>query len=172
MEFFLTFRALFAFFVLLFCTLWLARQLKIHRNQLSVRAVLILAFVMVLEPGCLAFLVWAMHSKAAEISQLMIHAYTYLKVGAIIFLLFILPSVYFARRFYVEPSTMTLKALRFALILPIVFAAVMFLEAPKMLWGENVLHLNGLGWWIFSVVAVVNLVVIGMTCMRPGAKNE
>lgn len=172
MELFLTFRALFAFIVLLFSALWLARQLKIHREQLSVRAVFILAFIMVLEPGCLAFSVWAVHSKAAEISSLMIHAYTYLKVGAIIFLLFILPSVYFARRFYVEPSIMTLKALRFALILPIVFAGVMFIEAPKMLWGEKVVLLGNTGWWIFSSIAVINLAVIALTCMRPGSKNE
>ena len=50
-------RTLIATTVMLFCSLWLARQLKIHRPRLPVSAVLILSLIMLFEPGMLAFLV-------------------------------------------------------------------------------------------------------------------
>ena len=65
MEFLITVRTLIATTVMLFCSLWLARQLKIHRPRLPVSAVLILSLIMLFEPGMLAFLVWVVHDIAS-----------------------------------------------------------------------------------------------------------
>lgn len=65
MEFLITVRTLIATTVMLFCSLWLARQLKIHRPRLPVSAVLILSLLMLFEPGMLAFLVWVVHDIAS-----------------------------------------------------------------------------------------------------------
>ena len=50
MEFLMAVRTLIATTVMLFCSLWLARQLKIHRPRLPVSAVLILSLIMLFEP--------------------------------------------------------------------------------------------------------------------------
>lgn len=102
MEFLMTVRTLIATTVMLFCSLWLARQLKIRRPKLPVSAVLILSLIMLFEPGMLAFLVWVVHDIASVNGGLMIHAYTFVKAAVAIYLLFILPSIWFARSFYVE----------------------------------------------------------------------
>ena len=65
MEFLMAVRTLIATTVMLFCSLWLARQLKIHRPRLPVSAVLILSLIMLFEPGMLAFLVWVVHDIAS-----------------------------------------------------------------------------------------------------------
>ena len=65
MEFLMTVRTLIATTVMLFCSLWLARQLKIRRPKLPVSAVLILSLIMLFEPGMLAFLVWVVHDIAS-----------------------------------------------------------------------------------------------------------
>ena len=72
MEFLITVRTLIATTVMLFCSLWLARQLKIHRPRLPVSAVLILSLIMLFEPGMLAFLVWVVHDIASVNGGLMI----------------------------------------------------------------------------------------------------
>ena len=93
MEFLMAVRTLIATTVMLFCSLWLARQLKIHRPRLPVSAVLILSLIMLFEPGMLAFLVWVVHDIASVNGGLMIHAYTFVKASVAIYLLFILPSI-------------------------------------------------------------------------------
>ena len=93
MEFLMTVRTLIATTVMLFCSLWLARQLKIRRPKLPVSAVLILSLIMLFEPGMLAFLVWVVHDIASVNGGLMIHAYTFVKAAVAIYLLFILPSI-------------------------------------------------------------------------------
>lgn len=170
MELVMTVRALIAFSILLFCTLWLARQLKIHRQSLSVSATLVLAFIVLFEPGALAFLVWVVHERAAENSALMIYAYTYLKATTVIYLLFILPCVYLGRMFLIAPKPLTLKALRFALILPVAFSAVAFLEVPRMIWANRAPHITNAGWDIFLVVLVLNVLFILLTYLRPRTK--
>ena len=90
MEFLMAVRTLIATTVMLFCSLWLARQLKIHRPRLPVSAVLILSLIMLFEPGMLAFLVWVVHDIASVNGGLMIHAYTFVKASVAIYLLFIL----------------------------------------------------------------------------------
>ena len=92
---------------------------------------------MLFEPGMLAFLVWVVHDIASVNGGLMIHAYTFVKAAAAIYLLFIFPSIWFARSFYIESKLLTLKALRFAIILPAAFAAVIFIEVPKMIWQDR-----------------------------------
>ena len=92
MEFLMAVRTLIATTVMLFCSLWLARQLKIHRPRLPVSAVLILSLIMLFEPGMLAFLVWVVHDIASVNGGLMIHAYTFVKASVAIYLLFILQS--------------------------------------------------------------------------------
>ena len=94
MEFLMAVRTLIATTVMLFCSLWLARQLKIHRLRLPVSAVLILSLIMLFEPGMLAFLVWVVHDIASVNGGLMIHAYTFVKASVAIYLLFILPSIW------------------------------------------------------------------------------
>ena len=96
MEFLMAVRTLIATTVMLFCSLWLARQLKIHRPRLPVSAVLILSLIMLFEPGMLAFLVWVVHDIASVNGGLMIHAYTFVKASVASYLLFILPSIWFA----------------------------------------------------------------------------
>ena len=113
MEFFMTVRMLIATTVMLFCSLWLARQLKLHRPALQISAALILGWIILFEPGMLAFLVWAVHDTAAVNGGLMIHAYTFVKASVVIYLLFILPSVWFARSFYIESKPLPLKTKRF-----------------------------------------------------------
>ena len=117
MEFLITVRTLIATTVMLFCSLWLARQLKIHRPRLPVSAVLILSLIMLFEPGMLAFLVWVVHDIA----------------------------------------------LRFAIILPAAFAAVIFIEVPKMIWQDRASELVSSGWETFIVVAVINLILLSLT---------
>ena len=145
MEFLMAVRTLIATTVMLFCSLWLARQLKIHRPRLPVSAVLILSLIMLFEPGMLAFLVWVVHDIASVNGGLMIHAYTFVKASVAIYLLFILPSIWFARSFYVESKLVTLKALRFAIILPVAFTAVVFIEVPKMIWQDRATELVSSG---------------------------
>lgn len=159
MEFLITVRTLIATTVMLFCSLWLARQLKIHRPRLPVSAVLILSLIMLFEPGMLAFLVWVVHDIASVNGGLMIHAYTFVKAAAAIYLLFIFPSIWFARSFYIESKLLTLKALRFAIILPAAFAAVIFIEVPK----DRASELVSSGWETFIVVAVINLILLSLT---------
>lgn len=163
MEFFMTVRMLIATTVMLFCSLWLARQLKLHRPALQISAALILGWIILFEPGMLAFLVWAVHDTAAVNGGLMIHAYTFVKASVVIYLLFILPSVWFARSFYIESKPLTLKALRFGIVLPVAFAAVVFIEVPKMIWQDRAEALASAGWEIFIVVTLVNLVLLGLT---------
>ena len=158
MEFLMAVRTLIATTVMLFCSLWLARQLKIHRPRLPVSAVLILSLIMLFEPGMLAFLVWVVHDIASVNGGLMIHAYTFVKASVAIYLLFILPSIWFARSFYVESKLVTLKALRFAIILP-----VAFIEVPKMIWQDRATELVSSGLETFIVVAVINLILLGLT---------
>ena len=160
MEFLMAVRTLIATTVMLFCSLWLARQLKIHRPRLPVSAVLILSLIMLFEPGMLAFLVWVVHDIASVNGGLMIHAYTFVKASVAIYLLFILPSIWFARSFYVESK---LKALRFAIILPVAFTAVVFIEVPKMIWQDRATELVSSGLETFIVVAVINLILLGLT---------
>lgn len=163
MEFLMAVRTLIATTVMLFCSLWLARQLKIHRPRLPVSAVLILSLIMLFEPGMLAFLVWVVHDIASVNGGLMIHAYTFVKASVAIYLLFILPSIWFARSFYVESKLVTLKALRFAIILPVAFTAVVFIEVPKMIWQDRATELVSSGLETFIVVAVINLILLGLT---------
>lgn len=163
MEFFMTVRMLIATTVMLFCSLWLARQLKLHRPALQISAALILGWIILFEPGMLAFLVWAIHDTAAVNGGLMIHAYTFVKASVVIYLLFILPSVWFARSFYIESKPLTLKALRFGIVLPVAFVAVVFIEVPKMIWQDRAEALASAGWEIFIVVTLVNLVLLGLT---------
>ena len=163
MEFLITVRTLIATTVMLFCSLWLARPLKIHRPRLPVSAVLILSLIMLFEPGMLAFLVWVVHDIASVNGGLMIHAYTFVKAAAAIYLLFIFPSIWFARSFYIESKLLTLKALRFAIILPAAFAAVIFIEVPKMIWQDRASELVSSGWETFIVVAVINLILLSLT---------
>ncbi len=163
MEFFTTVRMLIATTVMLLCSLWLARQLKIRRPSLQISAALLLASIILFEPGMLAFLVWAVHEIAAVNGELMIHAYTFVKASVVIYLLFILPSVWFARSFYIESKPLTLKALRFGIILPVAFAAVVFIEVPKMIWQDRAEALVSSGWETFIVVTLINLVLLGLT---------
>lgn len=163
MEFFTTVRMLIATTVMLLCSLWLARQLKIRRPSLQISAALLLASLILFEPGMLAFLVWAVHDTAAVNGGLMIHAYTFVKASVVIYLLFILPSVWFARSFYIESKPLTLKALRFGIILPVAFAAVVFIEVPKMIWQDRAEALVSSGWKTFIVVTLINLVLLGLT---------
>lgn len=163
MEFLMAVRTLIATTVMLFCSLWLAWQLKIHRPRLPVSAVLILSLIMLFEPGMLAFLVWVVHDIASVNGGLMIHAYTFVKASVAIYLLFILPSIWFARSFYVESKLVTLKALRFAIILPVAFTAVVFIEVPKMIWQDRAAELVSSGLETFIVVAVINLILLGLT---------
>ena len=158
MEFLMTVRTLIATTVMLFCSLWLARQLKIRRPKLPVSAVLILSLIMLFEPGMLAFLVWVVHDIASVNGGLMIHAYTFVKAAVAIYLLFILPSIWFARSFYVESKIVTLKALRFAIILP-----AAFIEVPKMIWQDRASELVSSGLETFIVVAVINLILLALT---------
>ena len=153
MEFLMAVRTLIATTVMLFCSLWLARQLKIHRPRLPVSAVLILSLIMLFEPGMLAFLVWVVHDIASVNGGLMIHAYTFVKASVAIYLLFILPSIWFARSFYVESKLVTLKA----------FTAVVFIEVPKMIWQDRATELVSSGLETFIVVAVINLILLGLT---------
>lgn len=163
MEFFTTVRMLIATTVMLLCSLWLARQLKIRRPSLQISAALLLASIILFEPGMLAFLVWAVHDIVAVNGELMIHAYTFVKASVVIYLLFILPSVWFARSFYIESKPLTLKALRFGIILPVAFAAVVFIEVPKMIWQDRAEALVSSGWETFIVVTLINLVLLGLT---------
>lgn len=163
MEFFTTVRMLIATTVMLLCSLWLARQLKIRRPSLQISAALLLASIILFEPGMLAFLVWAVHDIAAVNGELMIHAYTFVKASVVIYLLFILPSVWFARSFYIESKPLTLKALRFGIILPVAFAAVVFIEVPKMIWQDRAEALVSSGWETFIVVTLINLALLGLT---------
>lgn len=163
MEFFTTVRMLIATTVMLLCSLWLARQLKIRRPSLQISAALLLASIILFEPGMLAFLVWAVHDIAAVNGELMIHAYTFVKASVVIYLLFILPSVWFARSFYIESKPLTLKALRFGIILPVAFAAVVFIEVPKMIWQDRAEALVSSGWETFIVVTLINLGLLGLT---------
>ena len=163
MEFLMTVRTLIATTVMLFCSLRLARQLKIRRPKLPVSAVLILSLIMLFEPGMLAFLVWVVHDIASVNGGLMIHAYTFVKAAVAIYLLFILPSIWFARSFYVESKIVTLKALRFAIILPAAFTAVAFIEVPKMIWQDRASELVSSGLETFIVVAVINLILLALT---------
>ena len=158
MEFLMTVRTLIATTVMLFCSLWLARQLKIRRPKLPVSAVLILSLIMLFEPGMLAFLVWVVHDIASVNGGLMIHAYTFVKAAVAIYLLFILPSIWFARSFYVES-----KIVRFAIILPAAFTAVAFIEVPKMIWQDRASELVSSGLETFIVVAVINLILLALT---------
>ena len=80
-----------------------------------------------------------------------------------VYLLFILPSIWFARSFYVESKLVTLKALRFAIILPVAFTAVVFIEVPKMIWQDRATELVSSGLETFIVVAVINLILLGLT---------
>lgn len=93
----------------------------------------------------------------------MIHAYTFVKAAVAIYLLFIFPSIWFARSFYIESKLLTLKALRFAIILPAAFAAVIFIEVPKMIWQDRASELVSSGWETFIVVAVINLILLSLT---------
>ena len=88
---------------------------------------------MLFEPGMLAFLVWVVHDIASVNGGLMIHAYTFVKASVAIYLLFIFPSIWFARSFYVESKLVTLKALVSS------------------------------GLETFIVVAVINLILLGLT---------
>ncbi len=58
---------------------------------------------------------------------------------------------------------MTLKALRFAIILPVAFTAVVFIEVPKMIWQDRATELVSSGLETFIVVAVINLILLGLT---------
>ena len=78
-------------------------------------------------------------------------------------MLFIFPSIWFARSFYIESKLLTLKALRFAIILPAAFAAVIFIEVPKMIWQHRASELVSSGWETFIVVAVINLILLSLT---------
>ena len=119
---------------------------------------------MLFEPGMLAFLVWVVHDIASVNGGLMIHAYTFVKASVAIYLLFILPSIWFARSFYVEKlNSSTLNALRFAIILPVAFTAVVFIEVPKMIWQDRATELVSSGLETFIVVAVINLILLGLT---------
>ena len=113
MEFLMAVRTLIATTVMLFCSLWLARQLKIHRPRLPVSAVLILSLIMLFEPGMLAFLVWVVHDIASVNGGLMIHAYTFV--------------------------------------------------VPKMIWQDRATELVSSGLETFIVVAVINLILLGLT---------
>ena len=93
----------------------------------------------------------------------MIPAYTFVKASVAIYLLFILPSIWFARSFYVESKLVTLKALRFAIILPVAFTAVVFIEVPIMIWQDRATELVSSGLETFIVVAVINLILLGLT---------
>ena len=166
MEFFYTVRGTIVLISAVFLSLWLARQLKFHRQMLSVWAVLCLAFILLFEPMILAFSVWCLHEKAALNSALMIHAYTYLKASGFVYILFILPSIYFARQFYLKPSPLTVKALRFGLFLPVAFAAVVFWEAPQMIWGERSALLGHVTSILFFIVALANLSLLALTFIR------
>lgn len=132
MEFLMAVRTLIATTVMLFCSLWLARQLKIHRPRLPVSAVLILSLIMLFEPGMLAFLVWVVHDIASVNGGLMIHAYTFVKASV-------------------------------AIILPVAFTAVVFIEVPKMIWQDRATELVSSGLETFIVVAVINLILLGLT---------
>lgn len=136
MEFLMTVRTLIATTVMLFCSLWLARQLKIRRPKLPVSAVLILSLIMLFEPGMLAFLVWVVHDIASVNGGLMIHAYTFVKAAVAIYLLFILPAA---------------------------FTAVAFIEVPKMIWQDRASELVSSGLETFIVVAVINLILLALT---------
>ena len=125
MEFLMAVRTLIATTVMLFCSLWLARQLKIHRPRLPVSAVLILSLIMLFEPGMLAFLVWVVHDIASVNGGLMIHAYTFVKASVAIYLVFI--------------------------------------EVPKMIWQDRATELVSSGLETFIVVAVINLILLGLT---------
>ena len=56
-----------------------------------------------------------------------------------------------------KAKLVTLKALRFAIILPVAFAAVIFIEVPKMIWQDRATELVSSGLETFIVVAVINL---------------
>ena len=60
-------------------------------------------------------------------------------------------------------ASLTLKALRFAIILPAAFAAVIFIEVPKMIWQDRASELVSSGWETFIVVAVINLILLSLT---------
>ena len=98
----------------------------------------------------------------------MIKAYTFLKAGALLYVLFIVTSIFFSWQFYLRPSPLTLRSLRFGLFLPIAFAAVTFLEAPKMIWGERAYLVVLETDWIVIWVAVLNLIVLALTFIQPG----
>ena len=61
MEFLITVRTLIATTVMLFCSLWLARQLKIHRPRLPVSAVLIC--------GAVGFWIFSYNAECKNVSS-------------------------------------------------------------------------------------------------------
>ena len=63
----------------------------------------------------------------------------------------------------VESKIVTLKALRFAIILPAAFTAVAFIEVPKMIWQDRASELVSSGLETFIVVAVINLILLALT---------
>ena len=168
MEYFLSMRGAAAFLLLGLFSLWLARTLKIRRPGMPSWVALVLAFILLFEPSQLAFILWDVHEKLMESGALMIKAYTFLKAGALLYVLFIVTSIFFSWQFYLRPSPLTLRSLRFGLFLPIAFAAVTFLEAPKMIWGERAYLVVLETDWIVIWVAVLNLIVLALTFIQPG----
>ena len=50
-----------------------------------------------------------------------------------------------------------------SIILPAAFAAVIFIEVPKMIWQDRASELVSSGWETFIVVAVINLILLSLT---------
>ncbi len=112
-----------------FCRLIRRRRAGITRDFAS-----ILGWCLLLQPALLAFCLYQIHEFAQTHSSLMLNANQYLRVSFLIFLVFELTAVYLAKMFCDKPGRKTAKMLWFSLFVSFAGAAVILLEAPKMLW--------------------------------------
>lgn len=160
---FLAAKGIIAGLIIFVLTLWVARRIYVCQRGISVFGSVYLSFLLLFEPAVLAFCLWALHNEALLQSKLMLLAYTLLKAGGVVYLIFILPEIVFTWRFIQAPSPNTFKALRFGIVLLIAFATVMFWEIPRMIWPDTYEMLSDVSMPMFIGTVAVNLVLLGLT---------
>lgn len=163
MSYFVQGKGLIGLVLILLLTLGLTRLMLERKKELKPLHALILSFILVCEPCLLAFGVWAVHQQASETASLMIYSYNFLKSAILIYLVFEIPSVVLAWQYYLAPRPESLRLLRFALFMPIVFCAVVFMEAPKMIWAQHADLILDNSLQLFAIVAIVNTILIAFS---------
>ncbi len=114
-----------------------------------------------LQPGALVGILWYLFSYAETQTSLMINSGTYLDASALLFVLFEIIAIYFTKLSKSRQGILRLKFLFFSMLVSFAGEAVIFSEAPKLIWPKTSFRMLSLTLPILTGFGIVNLIFVG-----------